>query len=59
MKNVPQSIVAFIFAAMQEKSRSKEKTRQQQKMPQIRTMVVGNILVKCPASTHSATFSPP
>ena len=25
MKNVPQSIVAFIFAAMQEKSRSKEK----------------------------------
>jgi hypothetical protein len=31
MKKVPQSIVAFIFAAMQEKSRSKEKTRQQQK----------------------------
>ena len=28
---MPQSIVAFIFAAMQEKSRSKEKTRQQQK----------------------------
>ena len=31
MKKVPQSIVAFIFAAMKEKSRSKEKTRQQQK----------------------------
>ena len=27
------------------------------KMPQIRSMVVDNILVKCPATIHSATFS--
>ena len=53
---MPQSIVAVIFAAMQEKSRNtgKRKTRGSTKMPQIRTIFVDNILLKCSATTHSA-----
>jgi len=57
MKKVPQSVVAFIFAAMQGKKR-KEKRDSSKTMQQIRTMFVGIILVKCPATTHSPTFSP-
>ena len=44
------------FAAMQEKSRGNKKRRGSTKMPQIRNMVVDNILVKCPATTSLAAM---
>ena len=58
-KKFRESTVAFIFAAMQEKSPSKEKRDSSKKRAQIRTMVGGNILFECPATTRSATVSPP
>ena len=63
MKKVPQSIVAFICVFLcrnaLKTNAAKKKRDSSKKMPQIRTTVVGNILVECRATTHSATFSPP
>lgn len=41
------------------KAAAKKKRDSRQNMLQIRSMVVGNILVEYPATTHFATFSPP